>query len=556
MTRDNQSILLRVRRSVSDMAAYSSARSLYSAEDGYILLDANECPYEPYVGSKDQSRYAGQQPDRAVQALCRLYDVSKRNLVLTRGADEAIDVLMRAFCEAREDTVVICPPTFPMYAQAAALQGVALLASPLNEVDFTFDVDKVLKTVQSNTKIVFVCSPNNPTGNLVPVSDIEKLCTALAGQALIVTDETYIEFSKGQSVVPLIERYENLVVLRTLSKAYAAAGLRAGVAIGNSSVIDVMKKVLAPYPVAQVVADEICRILTESNISRLRGKIAETVARRDRLVSEFLKLDDVVSIYPSEANFLLIKVKDGKGFVKRCLDGGVIIRDQSAQKGLENCARIAIGSDEEMARLFDVICGRAQKQKVGRMARVVRNTKETAIDVRVNLDSVSPVAISTGIGFYDHMLEQIARHGGFSLNLECTGDLEIDSHHTVEDCAIALGQALKEALGDKRGIERYGFTVPMDESLCSAAIDLSGRAYLNFEADFPDIQVGDLPVDMVEHIFRSLAENLGANVHISVKGENTHHMVEACFKAFGRALGQAIRQSGGSELPSSKGVLA
>ncbi len=554
--KETQSIISRVRRAVVEMSAYSSARSLYNAEDGYIFLDANECSYEPYIGSKNQSRYAGQQPARAVEALCRLYDVSKRNLVLTRGADEAIDVLMRAFCEAREDSVVICPPTFPMYQQAAALQGVDLIKTPLNAVDFSFDADGVLKSVQDNTKIVFVCSPNNPTGNLVPVSDIEKLCVGLTGQALVVVDETYIEFSKGQSVVPLIEKFENLVVLRTLSKAYAAAGLRAGVAIGNSTVIDVMKKVLAPYPVAQVVADEICKILTEVNIKRLREKIAETVARRDRLVSEFLKLDDVVSIYPSEANFLLMKVKDGKEFSKKCLDGGVIIRDQSAQKGLENCVRIAIGSDEDMGRLFDVICGRAAQVKVGRVAQIVRNTKETAIDVRVSLDSSAPVKISTGIGFYDHMLEQIARHGGFSLVLECAGDLEIDAHHTVEDCAIALGQALKEALGDKRGIERYGFTVPMDESLASAAIDLSGRAYLKFDADFPDAQVGDLPVDLVAHVFRSLAENLGANVHISVRGENTHHMVEACFKAFGRALGVAIRQSGGSELPSSKGVLA
>ncbi|MCB1557748.1 MAG: histidinol-phosphate transaminase [Alphaproteobacteria bacterium] len=554
--KETQSILSRVRRSVVEMAAYSSARSLYSAEDGYVFLDANECSYEPYIGSKNQSRYAGQQPARAVEALCRLYDVSKRNLILTRGADEAIDVLMRAFCEAREDSVVICPPTFPMYQQAATLQGVDLIKTPLNAVDFSFDTDGVLKSVQSNTKIVFVCSPNNPTGNLVPVSEIEKLCVELTGRSLVVVDETYIEFSKGQSVVPLIEKFENLVVLRTLSKAYAAAGLRAGVAIGNSAVIDVMKKVLAPYPVAQVVADEICKILTEANIKRLREKIAETVARRDRLVSEFLKLDDVVSIYPSEANFLLIKVKNGKDFAKRCLDGAVILRDQSAQKGLENCVRIAIGSDEDMARLFDVICGRAAQVKMGRTVQIVRNTKETAIDVRVNLDSSAPVKISTGIGFYDHMLEQIARHGGFSLTLECAGDLDIDAHHTVEDCAIALGQALKEALGDKRGIERYGFTVPMDESLASAAIDLSGRAYLKFEADFPDAQVGDLPVDMVTHVFRSLAENLGSNVHISVKGENTHHMVEACFKAFGRALGLAIRQSGGSELPSSKGVLA
>jgi imidazoleglycerol-phosphate dehydratase/histidinol-phosphatase len=189
-----------------------------------------------------------------------------------------------------------------------------------------------------------------------------------------------------------------------------------------------------------------------------------------------------------------------------------------------------------------------------RTSTVTRNTNETRISAAVNLDTANNTAISTGIGFYDHMLEQIAKHGGFSLTLRCEGDLEVDEHHTVEDTAICLGTALREALGNKHGIGRYGFLLPMDESEAQVALDISGRAAFEFSADFPRDHVGQMATEMVEHFFRSLAESLGAALHIKVEGENTHHMVEACFKAVGRALRQAIARSG-TELPSTKGAL-
>jgi len=189
-----------------------------------------------------------------------------------------------------------------------------------------------------------------------------------------------------------------------------------------------------------------------------------------------------------------------------------------------------------------------------RRASLRRTTRETDIEVSLDLDAGSPVAIDTGIGFYDHMLEQVARHGGFALELRCRGDLEVDEHHTVEDCALALGQALREALGDKRGIARYGFLLPMDESLAKVAIDLSGRPYAVFEGRFGRETVGGLPTELVPHFFRSLSDSLGAAIHVGVSGENSHHMIEACFKGLGRALRQAVRREG-DELPSSKGVL-
>jgi imidazoleglycerol-phosphate dehydratase/histidinol-phosphatase len=189
-----------------------------------------------------------------------------------------------------------------------------------------------------------------------------------------------------------------------------------------------------------------------------------------------------------------------------------------------------------------------------RHARVERKTKETNIAVRVGLDATAPIQIATGIGFFDHMLEQLAKHGGFALELTCKGDLQIDEHHTVEDCALAVGEALRRALGSKVGIARYGFLLPMDEAEAKVAIDLSGRAFALFEGQFGREQVGALPTELVPHFFHSLAESLGAAIHVSVTGQNTHHMIEACFKGVGRALRQAFRRES-NELPTTKGLL-
>jgi len=194
------------------------------------------------------------------------------------------------------------------------------------------------------------------------------------------------------------------------------------------------------------------------------------------------------------------------------------------------------------------------RELTARRAHTERKTKETQIDVAVDLDATEPIQVSTGIGFFDHMVEQVAKHGGFSLRLTCKGDLHIDEHHTVEDCALALGEGLRKALGNKAGIGRYGFLLAMDESQAQVAIDLSGRAYATFEGKFNRDQVGGLPTELVPHFFRSLADTLGAALQVSVKGENSHHMVEACFKGVGRALRQAFRREG-DDLPTTKGVL-
>jgi imidazoleglycerol-phosphate dehydratase / histidinol-phosphatase len=210
--------------------------------------------------------------------------------------------------------------------------------------------------------------------------------------------------------------------------------------------------------------------------------------------------------------------------------------------------RVVGDPSETWAAIAESILGQARR------ARVERKTKETQITVDVDLSREGPISVSTGLGFFDHMLEQIAKHAGFALELNCTGDLHIDEHHTIEDCALALGQALREALGEKRGIARYGFLLAMDEAEAQVALDLSGRPYFLWEGRFNRERIGELPTELVPHFFRSLAQTLGAALHISVRGENTHHMVESCFKGVGRSLRQAIRLEG-VELPSTKGSL-
>lgn len=190
----------------------------------------------------------------------------------------------------------------------------------------------------------------------------------------------------------------------------------------------------------------------------------------------------------------------------------------------------------------------------GRSATVRRTTKETDIFVSLSLDQSAPVRITTGVEYFDHMLEQIAKHGGFSLEVACEGDTGIDAHHTIEDVALAFGEALAKALGDRRGIGRFGFELPMDETRAGVWIDLSGRPFSKFEGDIPGERVGEFPVEMTSHVFRSIADSLKAAIHVSVEGENAHHMIEACFKAFGRALRQAVKVEGDT-IPSTKGVL-
>ncbi len=290
----------------------------------------------------------------------------------------------------------------------------------------------------------------------------------------------------------------------------------------------------------------------------------------DLLAGEGLHFREVL-IDRSFAHEHLPTRKPGVGLVRHYLADGVLDRTRSAVIGdrdsdLELAANMGLrGFRIDASQTWPDIA--AALLDAPRRARIERATRETCIVAVVDLDTTAPARISTGLGFFDHMLEQVAVHGGFALDLRCEGDLHVDEHHSVEDCALALGQALRHALGERRGIARYGFApddlpqracgfaLPMDEAQADVVLDLSGRAHFAFDGHFPRETVGALPCEMVPHFFRSLADALGATLHLRVRGENAHHMIEACFKAVGRALRQAMRMEGGG-VPSSKGTLA
>ncbi len=549
------SLLNLVRPDIRGMKPYVSARSLSPLADGAVLLDANEMPYTPLVGTQGYNCYADQQPSELIESVASFFRVDPARLLVSRGADEAIDLLARLFCQPGKDSILISPPAFPIYARAAQLNGSRVISVPL-EADFTLDVDAVCAAAAEDTKLIFVCTPHNPVGISVPEKDIIKLCERFKGKAAIVVDEAYIDFSPHPSAAHLIDSYDNVVVLRTLSKAMGLAGVRCGGVIAHEDIIKEMLKVLAVYPVPVPVLETVLEVLSPSSRKRMRAKRARLLVNKKWFIERIENLDVVEKIFPSDANFILVRFKDVVSIDALARKNGFILRDQNNVPALEGCIRISIGTRDQMealATLFEK--GEIPERMKGRKGECLRRTKETGIDVKVNLDRTAPVSVGTGIGFFDHMLNQIALHAGISLRIEAEGDTHVDLHHTVEDTAIALGQALAQALGDKRGIERYGFTLPMDESLAQIALDLGGRGMFVFKGGFSAAQVGELPTILVEHFFRSLAENLQATIHLSVEGADTHHQVEACFKALGRALRAAVEENKKDMLASTKGTL-
>ncbi len=538
------------RTAISDLKPYSARGAATSA----LHLDANESPWTPPPSdgsTSNYNRYPAQQPPALLNRLAALYGVSPDQIMMGRGADEAIEVLLRTFCEAGQDSILICSPTFGYFKIAAQIQGAAITDVPLNS-DFTWNVDEICNSIQTDQpKIVFLCSPNNPTGNSLASEAIERIA-GVNSDSLVVVDEAYIEFSPQESVIGLQSQYPNLVVTRTLSKMYALAGVRMGVCVADPRIISLMLKVLPPYPVPRPVEDAVLQALSPATLAVHKTRRDSLVSERDRMFAALSNSSFVKKAYPSDANFILFEAANINELLSDLNAANVKIRDFRSK--IDNHFRLSIGSPEEndvALALFGVVQNVPTQDRTG---EVFRKTNETDIAVQVNLDAPKPVIVETGIGFFDHMLEQIAKHGGLGLTLKCDGDLHIDSHHTIEDTALAFGAALKQALGNKAGIGRYGFIMPMDETQARVAVDLSGRPAFVFEGDFPTEAVGEFAAEMCPHFFQSLSQALGASIQISVEGDNTHHMIEACFKGVGRALRPAFAKVGG-DIPSTKGLL-
>jgi imidazoleglycerol phosphate dehydratase HisB len=359
-------------------------------------------------------------------------------------------------------------------------------------------------------------------------------------------DEGLIEFAETASASTVIDACPNLVVLRSLSLAYGLAGARVGAALAQAETLSRLAAMLEPYALPEPLVRLAQQALDPSRMIETAERISSVKRERVRVAREVERL---MTVEAGVGPILIVRPSDPEGRLAQFARFGVPA-DRAGER-----LRLPISLKPEVNdRLLLALGITPAKSRPARTGQAVRDTKETRIVCAVDLDSPGPVAIHTGVGFFDHMLEQVAAHGGFSIRLSCEGDLHTDPHHTIEDSAIALGQALKQALGERRGIARYGFVVPMDEANASVSIDLSGRPYPVFEGEFTTPMIGEYRTDLTAHVFRSLAEAMGAAVHVKVTGDDDHHKTEAVYKAFGRALRQAIRIEG-DVVPSTKGVL-
>jgi histidinol-phosphate/aromatic aminotransferase/cobyric acid decarboxylase-like protein/imidazoleglycerol phosphate dehydratase HisB len=478
-----------------------------------IRFDGNTRPLPPpsarpgaiAAALADVNSYAHGGHLALVAAVAEYAGVEPGNIVLGAGADDLILLCARSFAGPGDQVAIASEPTYPLYRVAAGLAGA--------EVGGT------------DPAVTFCCRPNNPTGELAELPDARPL----------VVDEAYFEYA-GVTAAALLD--EGVVVLRTFSKAFGLAGARVGYALAGRDVAAELNRRQAPLPVSTLSAALALAALREP--PDVTGEVEE----RERLARALraLGLDPL----PSEANFLYVPLDDPAAVAETLLRSGVVVRVFS------DAVRITVRDREDDDLLLGALARALDRPTPvatagGRRVRHLRATAETQLRVRLALDGASRVRVSTGAGLYDHLLEQLAFHGGFDLVLEGTGDLETGPHHTAEDAALALGQALDRALGDRRGIGRYGdAVVPMDDALARAAVDLGGRPWseLTLEAD----------PGLAGHVLQSLAQAARMSLHVEATGRDPHHVAEAAFKATGRALRAAVRREGAG-VPSTKGIV-
>jgi histidinol-phosphate aminotransferase len=348
------SVLDLARPDIRAMQPYSSARM--EASGGKVFLNANESPWTPQGDDLGCNRYPDPQPAALIDALAALYGVHRDQLLVGRGSDEAIDLLVRAFCRAGEDAILIQPPTFGMYAVCAHIQNAAVIEVAL-AADFTLDVDAVLAAVTPAVKLVFICSPNNPTGQTVPRAAVERLVQALTGRAVLVVDEAYVEFAEAGSVTDLIGQYDNLAILRTLSKAWALAGVRVGTLLAHADVIALLRRIMPPYPLPlPCVAAALAALSTPSVAAEHIAVIDE---QRGVMRAALARVAGVREVLPSQANFLAVRFDDAGAVYQRLLAAGIVVRDVRRYPNLADALRITIGTPAENARVLAILQGGA-----------------------------------------------------------------------------------------------------------------------------------------------------------------------------------------------------
>jgi histidinol-phosphate aminotransferase len=339
------------RTEIQALKAYEHA----SWEPGLVRLHANELPWRSPVDTTAEglNRYPEPHPLELAARLAPLYGVAPAGALPSRGSDEGIDLLVRTYCRAGVDDIIICPPTFGMYAVTARIQGAGVIEVPLRrDRGYALDVEAILAALTPQVKLVFVCTPNNPTGNALGAADILRLADALVGRALLVIDEAYTDFSDAPSSATQLGRYPGLVVLRTLSKAYGLAGARCGILLADPLIVGLLRRVIQPYAVTQLTIEAVLRALEPAALAVTRERVARIVAERGRVATALTALPGVQKVWPSAANFLLVEFADAAAAVERTRAAGLLVRDFRRAPGLERALRITIGSTEQNDRLL------------------------------------------------------------------------------------------------------------------------------------------------------------------------------------------------------------
>jgi len=338
------------RANVRALTPYQSARRL--GGNGDVWLNANEFPLPvPFeLSQQTLNRYPECQPKIVIERYAAYAGMTPEQVLVSRGADEGIELLMRAFCEPGKDAILFCPPTYGMYSVSAETIGIEYRTVAALD-DWQLNLPAIADQLDG-VKVVYMCSPNNPTGNLINQDDIRSLLAMTAGKALVVADEAYIEFCPDATLAGWLQEYPHLVILRTLSKAFALAGLRCGFTLANKPVIDLLMKVIAPYPLATPVADVAGQALSEQGITLMRQHVAELNANRAWLFEQLPQISVVQQVFPSETNYILARFTDSPKVFKTLWDQGIILRDQNKNPGLAGCLRISIGTREECERLI------------------------------------------------------------------------------------------------------------------------------------------------------------------------------------------------------------
>jgi histidinol-phosphate aminotransferase len=319
-------------------------------------MHANELPWRAVGDDTDAglNRYPEPQPKQLVARLAALYGVDKSQLLVGRGSDEAIDLLARSYCRAGQDSILICPPTFGMYAVMAHVQGAGVVSVPLRVNDgFALDEEAVLRQCTPNVKLLFLCSPNNPTGNTIPADVILRIARRLEGRSIVIVDEAYVEFSGSESLIRHVDALPQLAIMRTLSKAHGLAGARCGTLIANPEIISLLRKVIHPYAITQMTVEAALKLLEPPQLAVMTSRIVSIKAERDHMYEALRKLPGVKQVWPSDGNFILAEFADPDRALMRSRGANLLIREVRAQTGLPRTLRISIGTQDQNNRLLE-----------------------------------------------------------------------------------------------------------------------------------------------------------------------------------------------------------